>query len=76
MTLLHWAIISPFLFAILIPFLYKAFRNVHTGWFVRIIAASFIYIFLSIHLYNESMGIPLRKPWSGCRPSVSILSLM
>ncbi|MDR0139992.1 Na+/H+ antiporter subunit A [Metabacillus idriensis] len=34
MTLLHAAIISPFLLAILIPFLYKYFRSIHTGWFV------------------------------------------
>ncbi|MGM0875527.1 MAG: Na+/H+ antiporter subunit A [Bacillota bacterium] len=34
MTLLHVAILSPFIFAILVPFLYKLFRNIHTGWFV------------------------------------------
>ncbi|MBP2240480.1 multicomponent Na+:H+ antiporter subunit A [Cytobacillus eiseniae] len=34
MSLLHLAIISPFLFAIIIPILYKLFRQVHTGWFV------------------------------------------
>lgn len=37
MTLLHTAIISPFLLAILIPFLYKYFRRIHTGWFVLIL---------------------------------------
>lgn len=34
MSLLHLAIISPFLLAILVPILYKLFRQVHTGWFV------------------------------------------
>ncbi|MGG3888147.1 Na+/H+ antiporter subunit A [Metabacillus fastidiosus] len=37
MTLLHLAILFPFLFAIFIPFLYKYFRNIHTGWFVLIL---------------------------------------
>ncbi|MDQ0225554.1 Na+/H+ antiporter subunit A [Metabacillus niabensis] len=37
MTLLHLAIIAPFLFAILVPFLYKYFRKIHTGWFVLIL---------------------------------------
>ncbi|WP_175640595.1 Na+/H+ antiporter subunit A [Metabacillus schmidteae] len=37
MTLLHLAILSPFLLAILIPFLYKFFRRIHTGWFVLLL---------------------------------------
>lgn len=37
MTLLHWATISPFLFALLVPFLYKYARSIHTGWFVLIL---------------------------------------
>ena len=34
MSYLHLAIISPLLFSILIPFFYKVFRRIHTGWFV------------------------------------------
>ncbi|UII55369.1 Na+/H+ antiporter subunit A [Cytobacillus spongiae] len=34
MSLLHIAIISPFLLAILVPIFYKLFKQVHTGWFV------------------------------------------
>jgi len=34
MTFLHWAILFPFLFAFMVPFLYKTFRKIHTGWFV------------------------------------------
>ncbi|WP_026584031.1 Na+/H+ antiporter subunit A [Bacillus sp. J33] len=34
MSLLHLAIISPFLLAILVPFMYKLFRQIHTGWFI------------------------------------------
>lgn len=46
MTLLHAAIISPFLLAILIPFLYKYFRSVHTGWFVLILPIVLFVYFL------------------------------
>ncbi|TYR78734.1 Na+/H+ antiporter subunit A [Priestia megaterium] len=34
MSWLHLVILSPFLLALFIPFLYKSFRQVHTGWFV------------------------------------------
>lgn len=34
MSLLHLAILAPFLLAIIVPFFYKYFRNIHTGWFV------------------------------------------
>ncbi|MEN8701466.1 Na+/H+ antiporter subunit A [Bacillus infantis] len=34
MSLLHLAIVSPLLFAIFIPFFYKYFRQIHTGWFL------------------------------------------
>ncbi|MFY0761908.1 Na+/H+ antiporter subunit A [Metabacillus dongyingensis] len=46
MTLLHAAIISPFLLAILIPFLYKYFRSIHTGWFVLILPIVLFVYFL------------------------------
>lgn len=34
MSLLHLAIVSPFLLAILVPFFHKYFRQIHTGWFL------------------------------------------
>ncbi|WAA10012.1 Na+/H+ antiporter subunit A [Fervidibacillus albus] len=34
MSVLHIAILSPFLYAIFVPFFYKRLRQVHTGWFV------------------------------------------
>ncbi len=34
LSLLHLAIVSPLLFAIFIPFFYKYFRQIHTGWFL------------------------------------------
>ncbi|QED49148.1 Na+/H+ antiporter subunit A [Cytobacillus dafuensis] len=51
MSLLHLAIISPFLLAILVPILYKTFRQIHTGWFVLplpILLFSYFLSFLSI----------------------------
>jgi multicomponent Na+:H+ antiporter subunit A len=46
LTLLHWAILSPFLLAIIVPFLFKAFRKIHTGWFVLILpVVLFVYLF-------------------------------
>ncbi|MBD1382585.1 Na+/H+ antiporter subunit A [Metabacillus arenae] len=46
MTLLHIAIISPFLMAFLVPFFYKYIRNIHTGWFVLILPV-FLFIYLT-----------------------------
>lgn len=34
LSLLHWAILSPFLLAIIVPILCRSLRKVHTGWFV------------------------------------------
>jgi len=34
LSLLHFAVLAPFLFAIIVPALYKLIRRVHTGWFV------------------------------------------
>lgn len=37
MQLIHFAILSPFLLAFVVPFLYKYVRRIHTGWFVLIL---------------------------------------
>ena len=37
MSLLHWAVLAPFLFAILVPLFYKFIRQIHTGWFVLVL---------------------------------------
>lgn len=47
MTLLHWATLLPFLVAILIPFLYKYLKKIHTGWFVLIVPFVLFIYFLS-----------------------------
>lgn len=58
MALLHWAVLSPFLFAIVIPFLYKYFRKIHTGWFVFILPVIlFLYFAQSFigHVHNKDV---------------------
>lgn len=34
MTLLPWIIFIPFLYAVFIPYFYKKYKHIHTGWFV------------------------------------------
>ncbi|MBM7605446.1 multicomponent Na+:H+ antiporter subunit A [Metabacillus crassostreae] len=58
MSLLHVAILSPFLFAILVPFLYKYFRKIHTGWFVLVLPVLlFAYFtqFISSNMNGETI---------------------
>ena len=47
MSSLHLAIFSPFLMAILIPFIFKLFRKLHIGWFVLILPSILFLFFLS-----------------------------
>ncbi|MDQ0229786.1 Na+/H+ antiporter subunit A [Metabacillus malikii] len=64
MTLLHVAILAPFLFAILVPFLYKYFRQVHTGWFVLVLPiALFVYFFQFIGDMMEGETITQTANW-------------
>ncbi|MGD6968159.1 Na+/H+ antiporter subunit A [Rossellomorea vietnamensis] len=64
MTLLHWAIISPFLAAILVPFLYKKLRSIHTGWFVLILpAVLFLYFFQFIRITADGNAIKETVEW-------------
>ncbi|MCU9612779.1 Na+/H+ antiporter subunit A [Caldibacillus lycopersici] len=46
MSLLHIAILSPFIFAIFIPFFYKGFKSIHTGWFTLILPIVLFLYFL------------------------------
>ncbi|QQK79651.1 Na+/H+ antiporter subunit A [Salicibibacter cibi] len=46
MSLLHWAILIPFLVAIIVPILYKYIRPVHTGWFVLLVPSVLFISFL------------------------------
>ncbi|MFD2444468.1 Na+/H+ antiporter subunit A [Bacillus sp. CGMCC 1.16607] len=55
MSLLHLAIVSPFILAIFIPILYKYLRNLHTGWLVLplpILLFSYFLTFLSTTKQN------------------------
>ncbi|WP_421381062.1 Na+/H+ antiporter subunit A [Bacillus salacetis] len=64
MTLLHWAIISPFLAAILVPFLYKKLRSIHTGWFVLILpAVLFLYFFQFLKITADGKAIQETVEW-------------
>jgi multicomponent Na+:H+ antiporter subunit A len=56
MTWLHMMIFVPFLFAIVVPFLYKTFTpRVHTGWFVLIVPL-LVFIYLLTFIPRISMG--------------------
>ncbi|MGD6804352.1 Na+/H+ antiporter subunit A [Rossellomorea vietnamensis] len=64
MTLLHWAIISPFLAAILVPLLYKKLRSIHTGWFVLILpAVLFLYFFQFLGITADGNTIKETAEW-------------
>lgn len=58
MTLLHLAIISPFLLAIFVPIVYKHFKQLHTGWFVLplpILLFSYFISFIPITSNEETV---------------------
>ncbi|WP_019243764.1 MULTISPECIES: Na+/H+ antiporter subunit A [Bacillus] len=63
MSLLHWAILSPFLLAIVIPILYKFFKRVHTGWFVLPLPfLLFIYFIRKIQVIKT--GEPIKETFN------------
>ncbi|MCM3712771.1 Na+/H+ antiporter subunit A [Halalkalibacter oceani] len=64
MTVLHWATISPFLLAILIPFLYKYARSIHTGWFVLILPlVLFVYFIRQLPITSNGGTVEHTVPW-------------
>lgn len=64
MSLLHLVVLAPFILALLVPFLYKYIRQVHTGWFVMILPLT-LFIYLIQFLPNISRGetIFYQQPW-------------
>lgn len=58
MSLLHLVVLSPLIFAILVPFLYKYLRQIHTGWFVLILPILLFAYFLSF-ISQVSNGNPV-----------------
>ncbi|RAS78182.1 Na+/H+ antiporter subunit A [Priestia endophytica] len=64
MSLLHLFVLSPFLFAILIPFLYRYVRKVHTGWFVLVLpVALFLYFLQFIKLTSNGEEVIRTFEW-------------
>ncbi|OLO38846.1 Na+/H+ antiporter subunit A [Alkalihalophilus pseudofirmus] len=64
MTALHWATIAPFLLAILVPFLYKYIRSIHTGWFVLALPVFlFIYFIQFLPVTSNGNVVTHTVPW-------------
>ncbi|MEB1808142.1 MAG: Na+/H+ antiporter subunit A [Bacillaceae bacterium] len=64
MTALHWATVAPFLLAILVPFLYKYIRNIHTGWFVLALPVFlFIYFIQFLPVTSNGNVVKHTVPW-------------
>ncbi|KKB40597.1 Na+/H+ antiporter subunit A [Bacillus thermotolerans] len=57
MSLLHLAIFSPFLMAILVPLFYKGLRKIHTGWFVLILPIVLFVYFLQFLPVTRDNGV-------------------
>ena len=64
MSLLHWAVLSPFLLAVIVPILYKLFRRVHTGWFVLFLPLIlFVYFIGKLPLVSDGGRIKQTVNW-------------
>ncbi|QPC47345.1 Na+/H+ antiporter subunit A [Mangrovibacillus cuniculi] len=64
MSLLHFAIISPFIVALFIPLFYKLFRSIHTGWFVLILPVVLFGYFISfVPLVRENQIVSETYEW-------------
>lgn len=64
MSLLHWAVFTPFLFAIVVPFLYKLKKSIHTGWFVLIVPVTlFLYFIQFLGQISSKENIIANFPW-------------
>ncbi|HWO95208.1 MAG TPA: Na+/H+ antiporter subunit A [Bacillus sp. (in: firmicutes)] len=64
MSLLHFAAFSPFLLAALVPFVYKHFRKVHTGWFVLPLPVLlFTYFIQFIHTVSSGKAYEQSFRW-------------
>lgn len=66
LTLVHLAILTPFVFALFVPLLFRVFRQIHTGWFVILVPASlFSYFATYLFLSPDVTSQPIRGslPW-------------
>lgn len=58
MTSLHWAVFAPFLLAIFVPYLYKKFRSIHTGWlilFLPILLFAYFFRYISVTKQGDTV---------------------
>jgi multicomponent Na+:H+ antiporter subunit A len=55
LSLLHLVILAPFILAMFVPFLYKYFRQIHTGWFVLALPI-LLFTYLIQYLPTTSKG--------------------
>jgi len=70
MSLLHWAVLAPFMASLLVPFLYKLVRRIHTGWFVLMLPLFlFTYFFTLIDTTRTGDTIIENASWI---PSLAI----
>lgn len=58
MSTLHFIPLLPFIVAVLIPFLYKKFRHIHTGWFLLPVP---LIIFIFMLQYLPFSGDPFQE---------------
>lgn len=64
MQLIHFAILSPFLLAFVVPFLYKYVRRIHTGWFVLILPILlFTYFIQMLHITSNGRMLFSQAEW-------------
>ncbi|MCT2538195.1 Na+/H+ antiporter subunit A [Aquibacillus koreensis] len=70
MSILHIAILAPFIFAIFIPLFYKYLPRIHTGWFVLVLP-TLLFIYLIRMLPTISKGEVITKQFEWV-PSLGI----
>ncbi|WNS81637.1 Na+/H+ antiporter subunit A [Domibacillus sp. DTU_2020_1001157_1_SI_ALB_TIR_016] len=64
MSLLHWAILAPFLMAVFVPLIHKRAASIHTGWFVLILPVLLFGMFLQyLPVTRENSSITETASW-------------
>ncbi len=70
MSLLHFAVLLPFLYTVFVPLFYKKMPRVHTGWFV-IIVPLLLFVYFAARFPLQSGSAPLYRSVSWI-PSLGI----
>lgn len=62
---MHFMVLTPFLFAIIVPFIYKYFSpRVHTGWFVLLVpVVLFLYLLRFLPRISKGKDLLRSVPW-------------